>query len=148
MVMRVLLVEDSWMIGLGLEEEITDAGHELIGPATSMRAALLFAHEAKPDVAVIDLDFARGDLGIETAQKLKSDFDVNSVAMTYSYLRAEESADVSLGVLLKPFGVSEIGDVLDVAKRVLEGGDPPPPPIPQRFYFAKDVRPTPHAPPG
>lgn len=54
--MKVLIVEDEPMMGLGLEDEITAAGHTVLGPLPSTGAALLLARRERPAIAIIDLD--------------------------------------------------------------------------------------------
>jgi DNA-binding response OmpR family regulator len=60
---RVLVVEDDALLGLDLAQQLTDAGLEVIGPATSVVKAIRLLDERGCDVAVLDVN-----LGRETAE--------------------------------------------------------------------------------
>jgi DNA-binding response OmpR family regulator len=64
---RVLLVEDEFMIGLDIGQQLADAGFEVVGPATSVAKALKFVAEPGCDVAVLDVN-----LGNETSEPIAS----------------------------------------------------------------------------
>jgi DNA-binding response OmpR family regulator len=71
MSVRVLVVEDEFMIALDISQQLADAGFEVLGPAKSVTKALGFVAEEGCDVAVLDVK-----LGDETsepiAQKLQA----------------------------------------------------------------------------
>ena len=54
--MRVLVVEDEVIIAMSLEDMLTDLGCSVIGPATSLEQALLFATTAEFDAALLDVN--------------------------------------------------------------------------------------------
>ena len=58
---RVLVVEDEFMIGLDISQQLTSAGYEVVGLATSVAKALRL--EPRCDVAVLDVN-----LGGETCE--------------------------------------------------------------------------------
>jgi DNA-binding response OmpR family regulator len=60
---RVLVVEDEFMIGLDIGQQLADAGYEVVGPATSVEKALRFIAEPGCDVAILDVN-----LGDETSE--------------------------------------------------------------------------------
>jgi CheY-like chemotaxis protein len=62
MSVRVLVVEDEFMIGLDISEQLAEAGFEVVGPALSVAKALRFVAEPGCDVAVLDVN-----LGSETS---------------------------------------------------------------------------------
>ncbi len=53
---RVLVVEDSEQIAMFVEAALTDAGYEVVGPASRLKTALELAEQETLDVAVVDLD--------------------------------------------------------------------------------------------
>src|SRR5262249_3383297 len=59
---RVLVVEDEFMIGLDISEQLAEAGFEVVGPALSVAKALRLVAEPGCDVAVLDVN-----LGSETS---------------------------------------------------------------------------------
>jgi DNA-binding response OmpR family regulator len=62
---RVLLVEDEFIIGLDIGQQLAEAGFEVVGPATSVATALRFVAEPGCDVAVLDVN-----LGDETSEPI------------------------------------------------------------------------------
>ena len=53
---RILVVEDSFLITLTLEEIFSDLGWKLVGPATRLEDALLLARTEKFDAALLDVN--------------------------------------------------------------------------------------------
>jgi CheY-like chemotaxis protein len=68
---RVLVVEDEFMIGLDISEQLAEAGFQVVGPALSVAKAVRLVAEPGCDVAVLDVN-----LGSETsgpiARKLRA----------------------------------------------------------------------------
>jgi DNA-binding response OmpR family regulator len=128
--MRVLVVEDEALIGLGLEDELTKAGHVVAGPVPSTGAALLLVNTTRPTLALIDLDLSESQDPVRLARVLKNTFRIPTLFMTCQPQRADAYSDAAIGVLSKPFDLADIPAAIDVANEVLAGGDPPPPPLP------------------
>lgn len=61
--LKVLIVEDEWLIGEDLRMTIEGLGHEVFGPALDCAAALELIWLAQPDVALVDTQ-----LGEETCE--------------------------------------------------------------------------------
>ena len=53
---RILLLEDEPLIALMLADWIEEMGHETLGPAHGIEAALDLIAQAPPDVAIIDVN--------------------------------------------------------------------------------------------
>ncbi|HEY2532094.1 MAG TPA: response regulator [Xanthobacteraceae bacterium] len=67
MSVRVLVVEDQFMIALDISQQLTEVGFEVVGPAPSVAKALRLVEEAGCDVAVLDVN-----LGSETSEPIAS----------------------------------------------------------------------------
>ncbi|MGD9803722.1 MAG: response regulator [Hyphomicrobiaceae bacterium] len=52
---RALVVEDEPLLAMEVAEHLTDAGFEVVGPATSVAKALRLLNEIDCDVAVLDV---------------------------------------------------------------------------------------------
>jgi len=65
---RVLVVEDEFMIGLDVSQQLASAGYEVVGPATSVAKALSL--EPTCDVAVLDVNLG-GETCEPVARKLR-----------------------------------------------------------------------------
>jgi DNA-binding response OmpR family regulator len=66
---RVLVVEDEFMIGLDIGQQLASAGYEVVGLATSVAKALRL--EPRCDVAVLDVNLG-GETCEAVAQKLRA----------------------------------------------------------------------------
>ena len=66
---HVLIVEDEFLLGLSLQEELSAAGAEVTGPVSTVREALdIIATEAF-DLAVLDVNI-RGEMSFSVADAL------------------------------------------------------------------------------
>ena len=65
--MKVLIVDDDFMVADCLEEILIDAGYEVCGVAGTVEDAVALGNQHRPDLAVIDLRLADGRHGTEVA---------------------------------------------------------------------------------
>jgi CheY-like chemotaxis protein len=68
--MRVLIVEDEFIIAMHIEMMVADFGHEVCAVAVSAGDAVASAAAHRPDVALMDLRLADGSSGIDAAREL------------------------------------------------------------------------------
>jgi len=68
--MRVLVVEDDFIIAMHIEMMVSEFGHQVCAIAASAGEAIVSAAEHHPDVALMDLRLADGSSGIEAAREL------------------------------------------------------------------------------
>lgn len=68
--LKVLIAEDDLMIADMVEMLLVDAGYEVCGIARTVAEAVELTQHQKPDLAVIDVRLADGDLGTEIAAQL------------------------------------------------------------------------------
>jgi len=68
---RVLVVEDEFLIALEIEDILSAAGVDVIGPASTVAAALTLLQHERPDAAVLDANL-QGELVVPVAQALRS----------------------------------------------------------------------------
>lgn len=79
---KVLLVEDDWIIAKEISCSLQDFGFELLGPYDTGEEALANISSIKPDIVLLDIGLS-GDLnGIETAQRIKKEFPVPFIFLT------------------------------------------------------------------
>ena len=108
--MRILIVEDEFLIALELESLLQDAGHDVVGIAASSEEALALGKELSPDIAFVDIHLADGPTGVEVARHLASQHDVIVLFMTANSKRIPEDFAGARGVIAKPYterGVKE-----------------------------------------
>ena len=115
---KILIVEDEPIVSLDLKEELEDMGCEVVGIAESAEEALAAAEHSRPDLALMDIRIVGGMDGIQTAQMLRSGYEIPSVFLT-SY--TDESAirrasrQMPYGYLTKPFQSVELSATLEIA---------------------------------
>ena len=71
MSVRVLVVEDEFMIGLDIGQQLASAGYEVVGLATSVAKALKLVAQSGCDIAVLDVNLG-GETCEPVAQKLRA----------------------------------------------------------------------------
>ncbi|MFB2607641.1 response regulator, partial [Rhizobium phaseoli] len=80
--MKVMIVEDEGFIALELERIAQDAGHQTVGPVSTIEQAL--AHAPRSDVALVDLNLADGLSGAQLARRLIDRYGVDVIFVTGS----------------------------------------------------------------
>ncbi|MDE2184259.1 MAG: response regulator [Alphaproteobacteria bacterium] len=60
--LRVLIVEDEWLIAAHLKDLLTDMGCQIAGHASHQRQALDVASKAEFDIALLDINLAGSDV--------------------------------------------------------------------------------------
>ncbi len=53
---RILVVEDEFLIAMELDMTLRSAGYQVLGPVTTVTAALELLRAERPDAAVLDVD--------------------------------------------------------------------------------------------
>jgi len=122
--MRILIVEDEFLIALDIEDVVRSLGHEVVGPANSLARVKELA--ANIDLALVDVRLYDGITGPHVAEYLAAELGVTVVFMTGNpeTVRASTAA---IGVLQKPFGLGHVSDVIKYAAAVRDGRHPAPP---------------------
>lgn len=113
MPLRVMIVEDEMLLALDLEDMLVDAGHTVVGQASDMLQALALAEtvQGAVDVAIMDVNLARGTNGVETAAVLRSRWDVPSLFVSANLderTRALAQAFKPVGFVGKPYSEREV----------------------------------------
>lgn len=109
--MRILIVEDEMLIALVAEEDLTDAGHRVVGIAASHDRAMALAEADRPDLALMDVRLAPGPDGIEAATELRQRFGIPSILASGSMDAANiarATAAAPLEWLVKPYTTEQL----------------------------------------
>jgi DNA-binding NarL/FixJ family response regulator len=122
--MRVLIVEDNGLLAAGLGMMLEDAGHEVVGYATTVRAAMELARLHAPELTLMDIDLGPGGSGIAAARGMKKHYGLASLFVTDDLARARQAADAALGVLAKPYDRDAVLETLRVLEAVTTKGPP------------------------
>ena len=106
--LRVLVVEDEALIGLLLEDMITELGAAFVGPCASLASALAAAQEDNFDVALVDMNLG-GERADEVGRLL------SQLGIPFALSSGDAAATVDLGqatVLQKPFSFDDVSSAL------------------------------------
>lgn len=120
--LRILLVEDEFLIALDLEQILQEAGHLVVGIASTASDALRLANETNPQLAFVDVDLRDGRTGFDVAKRLSEGGKILPVFLTANAAAAE--LECGAGIVTKPYNPDE---VVQAAQYLAEGILTPPP---------------------
>jgi len=101
--LRILIVEDEFLIALELESLLQEAGHDVVGIAASSEEAIALGEKVRPDLAFVDIHLADGLTGIDVARRLSDQHHVTVLFMTANAKRIPEDFAGARGVIAKPY---------------------------------------------
>ncbi|MDM9628454.1 response regulator [Rhizobium sp. S152] len=107
---RILIVEDEMLVAMLLEDVVMDLGHEVVGPAMRLEAALLAAEEEQFDFAILDINLA-GKQSFPVADRLRERSIPFMFASGYG-ARGLEEAYRTVPVLQKPYSQAQLEALL------------------------------------
>jgi two-component system, response regulator PdtaR len=125
--MRVLIVEDEFLIALNLESTLHALGHEVIGFAANYSDAMSMGQRA--ELALVDIRLSDGISGPKVAETLKAHHGVTVVFTSGTPEHAMECT-AAVGIVQKPYIDADIEEAISYAAAVREGNSAP---IPGRF---------------
>lgn len=102
----ILVVEDESLIAMLVEDALTDAGAEVLGPAATVEEALALFEGRKPDAAVLDINLA-GQVSTPVADLLADQGIPFVVATGYGAAGLPERHR-GVPVLAKPYDPQEL----------------------------------------
>ncbi|OWV77247.1 hypothetical protein ATY77_29560 [Rhizobium sp. R634] len=108
--MKVMIVEDENFIAMELERIAQDAGHQTVGPVSTIEQALAYA--PRSDVALVDLSLSDGLSGAQLARRLIDRFGVDVIFVTGSPESVGNGIEGALDVIAKPFTDERIAGAL------------------------------------
>ncbi len=115
---KVLIVEDDRFISTILAMFLKDLGHELIGRCETGVEAVEMCRKERPDVVLMDIHIEGKLDGIQTTERLKTEFDIPVIYVssdTSSYVIERAIVTNSYGFLVKPVNKKELGISIDLA---------------------------------
>jgi DNA-binding response OmpR family regulator len=127
--LNVLIVEDEVLLAMELENELENAGHEVVGEAMSSREAIDIVNLRRPDLAFVDIHLQDGPTGVEVGRYLNAE-GIPFVFMTGNLKRVPEDFAGAIGVIEKPYSVNGFRNALAYLARRVSGGttsEPVPP---------------------
>jgi len=107
---RLLVIEDEWLISTHLSECLREIGYEVVGPASTISEAVLFANHADIDVALVDL-IMRDVLAIDVINILV-ERQIPFVFVT-GFSAMPEGVNYPAPIVEKPFKVDELVSAIE-----------------------------------
>ena len=117
--LKILIVEDETLVGMGLQDQLTRLGHTVVAQAASAVEALEQFRLRQPDVVLVDVRLNGGDgveLAIECLKIRRVPMVVISAYSDPELLRRAGEAGV-FGYLVKPVEQGQLAAQLAVAVR-------------------------------
>lgn len=120
---RIMIVEDDALVGLGIRLTLTELGYEVVGIAASEPEAVQLAASEKPRLALMDIRLKGPVDGIDTARRLRAEFNIRSLYLS-AYADEPTLTRVAqtypLGFVQKPYSAGQLRAALELALRRLE----------------------------
>jgi two-component system, response regulator PdtaR len=122
--MVILVLEDEMLLAMDMEDALAKAGHEVIGPCTSVQSALLAAEHRKPDLVLTNINLGEGGNGVDAAREFLRRYDVPALFVSGSKEEAFRAREAALGILSKPCRPEQIVSSVRAVKAVMDGVRP------------------------
>lgn len=121
--LRVLIVEDEALAAMLLRTHLEDAGHEVVGWATTEDEALRQFDSLHPDLAFVDLHLADGLTGVNVAQRMQH-ADGLVVFVTANTRMLPDDYAGAIGCIGKPYSMHGIQRALEYLEEVVHDSPP------------------------
>lgn len=114
----ILIVEDERIVAMDIQQTLRDCGYDAPAIASSADEALARVCERRPELVLMDIRINGARDGIDTAELLKSQFDVPIVYLTAhaddaTLQRAKSTAPH--GYLVKPIKAAELKSAVEIS---------------------------------
>lgn len=117
--MKILIVEDEFMVAMTLRALLKKQGHDVVGIADDVVSAVNEAERTQPQLAFVDIHLAKGESGLDAAAELQKS-GVICIFLTSNPPNGPRP-DVALGCLPKPFSDKSLAATVKIAEAVIEG---------------------------
>jgi PAS domain S-box-containing protein len=115
---RILIVEDDRVVSRDIQQQLTRAGHTVVGIAARAEDAVQLAISSQPQLVLMDVRLEGGTDGIEAAGQIRERSGIPVVYLTaYADDKTLQRAGVTepFGYLLKPFEDSQLRTAVEMA---------------------------------
>jgi two-component system, response regulator PdtaR len=121
--LRVLIVEDEALAAMLLRAYLEDAGHIVVGWATTEEEAVRQFEATRPHLALVDLHLADGLTGLSVAQRIRR-ADGPVVFVTANDRMLPEDYAGAIGCIGKPYSMHGIQRALGFIEDVVRNSPP------------------------
>jgi response regulator NasT len=124
--LRVLIVEDETIVGMGLRAQVTKLGHNVVGQAASAAEARIAYKDKQPDLVFLDIRLGGDVDGLELAKDLlkerRTPMIVLSAYSDQELINRAGEAGV-FGYLIKPASPEAMAAQIEVAIQRFQDGE-------------------------
>jgi response regulator RpfG family c-di-GMP phosphodiesterase len=115
---NIMVVEDEWVVSDQICSDLKDFGYTVCQTATSGEEAIRKVEAERPDLILMDIILKSEMDGIETAERITSQFDIPIIYLTaytnHGYIERAKQTN-PFGYLVKPFIKNELHTSLEMA---------------------------------
>ena len=117
---RVLIVEDEALVALEMHIVLASAGFDIVGVTSNLAGAIRLASTVSPQLAIVDVNLANGDSGVDVAADLKT-LGIPSLFASGNCPTGPEKL-IAIGCLQKPFDDQSLMRAVQTARASIELG--------------------------
>lgn len=103
----LMIVEDEVLVATVLRSELEDAGYHILDLTDRIADALEVAKASQPDLALVNIQLAGDDDGIELAEQLKA-LGIPVLLISGQVSRARSARTVAIASLPKPYDAADM----------------------------------------
>ena len=128
--LRILVVEDEFLVAAMIEDTLLDAGHTVVGVEDDFDGAVKKAADERPDFVLLDMQLLGAKSGIDVARELKQ-LGIPCL-FTTGNCAAGRGEKLAVGCLHKPYTPNDLLAAVRAARRIAVGM--PPGPLPRTMH--------------
>ena len=120
--LNVMIVEDDLTISDLLQEALEADGYHVVGVARTVRQAVELTKQHCPDLAVVDIRLANGELGTDVATRLRATTNTKIMFSTGNSNDLKLLETCGDAVMTKPYSLTDIGRGLKIIDQMARLG--------------------------
>jgi DNA-binding response OmpR family regulator len=120
--LKVMIAEDDLLIADMAEETLTGHGYEVCGIGRNVTDSLALASRHKPDLAILDVRLADGDMGTQIAAALADRRTLGILYVTGNAAALEQTSVHGHACLEKPYRSGDLLRSLEIVVEMIDNG--------------------------
>lgn len=126
--LRILIVEDDWLLAMDLRAVLEQRGHEVVATAADLPEAIAAARRTSPDLALVDLNLRDGRTGPKISAAVTSGTNTSVIFVTANPEAIPADFAGAIGAIQKPWRQEVIDEILLFVRRYRNEPAATPPP--------------------